>query len=206
VARIIGLVGLDRARKEDRLEHISALVGCEGPYQGTGKYLIRGLDVFMVWVEIHILGGIKNMRGSTSARGQLSLASLHTSSCSILRHKFVSSIKGLNHLKSDLYHKPSPLTMTTPISKENPKGETTAQEEITRCVCGFEDFQGPIPDHPTIAVRRLPRSHYAFIQCDGCQVWQHCACVGIAGLSGVDEYFCEYCRPELHLLFNSCTG
>jgi hypothetical protein len=33
-------------------------------------------------------------------------------------------------------------------------------EDITRCVCGFQDFQGPITDHPTIAVRKFTGSDY----------------------------------------------
>lgn len=38
------------------------------------------------------------------------------------------------------------------------------------------------------------------IQCDTCKVWQHGSCVGIMDERDCPEtYYCERCRPDLHL-------
>ncbi len=40
-----------------------------------------------------------------------------------------------------------------------------------------------------------------FIQCDGCKVWEHGGCVGIMDEAmSPEEYFCERCRPDLHMI------
>lgn len=48
-----------------------------------------------------------------------------------------------------------------------------------RCVCGNEEDDG------------------FTIQCDGCLVWQHAICVGIARTTVPDTFLCEECRPEV---------
>lgn len=38
------------------------------------------------------------------------------------------------------------------------------------------------------------------IQCDSCKCWQHCICMGLHTEADCpDVYFCEQCRPELHI-------
>jgi len=40
-----------------------------------------------------------------------------------------------------------------------------------------------------------------FVQCEMCNVWQHGQCMGIRNEDAVkaDHYFCEQCRPDLHV-------
>lgn len=67
-------------------------------------------------------------------------------------------------------------------------GEESVIEEVTRCVCGFQDVQ-----NEGLAERNL------YIQCDHCLVWQHGACVGFKDEKSIPEiYYCEICRPDLH--------
>ncbi|KAI9676037.1 MAG: hypothetical protein M1817_000780 [Caeruleum heppii] len=90
------------------------------------------------------------------------------------------------------------------------------EEEVTRCVCGQQDYPGPpnpiAAPNPTEAkddtdanataptATILPEdSGGLFIQCDICKVWQHGGCVGIMEESmSPDEYYCELCRKDLH--------
>ncbi|KAH9991781.1 hypothetical protein BJV77DRAFT_1005698 [Russula vinacea] len=66
-----------------------------------------------------------------------------------------------------------------------------AEEEeqgVTRCVCGNagddDESAGEF-----------------FVQCETCNVWQHGQCMGIRNEDAVkaDHYFCEKCRPDLHV-------
>jgi hypothetical protein len=50
---------------------------------------------------------------------------------------------------------------------------------VVRCPCGRQDSTG------------------FMIQCELCAVWQHGDCVGVAGGSDVEHYFCESCTPYL---------
>ncbi|KAK9460290.1 uncharacterized protein V1516DRAFT_625296 [Lipomyces oligophaga] len=69
--------------------------------------------------------------------------------------------------------------------------------EITRCVCGHEELQTDDPDVDS----------GLFIQCDKCQVWQHFYCVGLrSDDEAPEDYACEKCRPELHLIVVRPTG
>jgi PHD finger protein len=40
-----------------------------------------------------------------------------------------------------------------------------------------------------------------FVQCEMCNVWQHGQCMGIRNEDAVkaDHYYCEKCRPDLHV-------
>ncbi|KAI8061622.1 hypothetical protein BC940DRAFT_133023 [Gongronella butleri] len=42
------------------------------------------------------------------------------------------------------------------------------------------------------------------VQCDACEVWQHCKCVGLQEETDIpDQYYCELCRPSNHKLVKS---
>ncbi|KMQ43640.1 Zinc finger, FYVE/PHD-type [Trichophyton rubrum] len=93
------------------------------------------------------------------------------------------------------------------------------EEEITRCICGHQDYPG-LPAHRGGAAAassskagkdddgqgagsgadaQSDDAGSLFIQCDECKVWQHGGCVGIMEeASSPDEYFCERCRKDLH--------
>ncbi|KAF2728329.1 hypothetical protein EJ04DRAFT_477542 [Polyplosphaeria fusca] len=91
------------------------------------------------------------------------------------------------------------------------------EEEITRCVCGQQEYPGLPSD--VVKSRGAQSSSMAdseaqnddagglFIQCDICKVWQHGGCVGIMDeAASPDEYFCEECRKDLHKVTISSKG
>lgn len=92
---------------------------------------------------------------------------------------------------------------------EDADEEAVDDEEITRCICGHQEYPGPplseafanIPDAQSEDVGGL------FILCDGCSVWQHGGCVGIVEeAQSPEKYFCEQCRPKLHALSTDSRG
>jgi len=90
-----------------------------------------------------------------------------------------------------------------------------------RCVCGQTDYSGP-PFGPGLGkksaqrllhlptpynVETLRETSNLFIQCDTCQAWQHGGCVGIfSNAAAPDEYFCELCRSDRHMLSTNPNG
>ncbi|PWN50141.1 hypothetical protein IE53DRAFT_396115 [Violaceomyces palustris] len=59
----------------------------------------------------------------------------------------------------------------------------TGDEGVTRCVCGSMDENVGL-----------------MIQCETCKCWQHCVCMGMQVEEDCpDVYFCEQCKPELHI-------
>ncbi|PIA95013.1 putative histone deacetylase complex subunit cti6 [Cercospora beticola] len=87
--------------------------------------------------------------------------------------------------------------------------EAVDDEEITRCICGMQEYPGPplseafagIPDAQAEDAGEL------FILCDGCTVWQHGGCVGIVAENLTPEkYFCEQCRPKQHVIGTDSRG
>lgn len=101
--------------------------------------------------------------------------------------------------------------------------DNAEEEEVTRCVCGELEYPGmpvlPVDSlkrrnskpgvteakttHPSTAPSE-PAPEDAgglFIQCDTCKVWQHGGCVGVMDETmNPEEYFCEQCRPDLHVI------
>ncbi|KAI1541537.1 PHD-finger motif containing protein [Pyrenophora tritici-repentis] len=87
------------------------------------------------------------------------------------------------------------------------------EDEITRCVCGYQEYPGPPSDagKPGSALvdpdTQTDELGGLFIQCDVCKVWQHGGCVGIMDeAASPDEYFCEECRKDLHKVTTSPKG
>ena len=107
--------------------------------------------------------------------------------------------------------------------EEDPEDEEE-EEEVTRCLCGQQEFPGlppsrreglgrstrdeKAPNLPTGSSEFLPDDIGGmFIQCDSCKVWQHGGCVGIMDEAmSPDEYFCEQCRKDLHIIRNESNG
>ncbi|KAK6438055.1 Histone deacetylase complex subunit [Oleoguttula sp. CCFEE 5521] len=74
------------------------------------------------------------------------------------------------------------------------------EEEVTRCLCGQQEYPGP-PLSPAFTTEDTQSDDAGawFISCDGCHVWQHGGCVGLADESqSPEKYFCEECRPKSH--------
>ncbi|KAF2267702.1 hypothetical protein CC78DRAFT_530512 [Lojkania enalia] len=91
------------------------------------------------------------------------------------------------------------------------------EEEITRCVCGQQEYPGPPSDSgksrggqsSSLMDSDIQNDEAGglFIQCDICKVWQHGGCVGIMDeAASPDEYFCEECRKDLHKVMTSPKG
>jgi hypothetical protein len=91
--------------------------------------------------------------------------------------------------------------------------EIAEEDEVTRCVCGYQEYPGPPSDGPKSMSVFVDPDVQAdelgglFIQCDVCKVWQHGGCVGIMDeAASPDEYFCEECRKDLHKVTTSPKG
>lgn len=44
------------------------------------------------------------------------------------------------------------------------------------------------------------------VQCDKCEVWQHCECIGLIQEKLPDHYYCDQCQPENHQLIKTPNG
>ncbi|KAF9566732.1 hypothetical protein CPC08DRAFT_814611 [Agrocybe pediades] len=77
----------------------------------------------------------------------------------------------------------------TPTADVQPQEQAEEEEEqgITRCVCGSSEDD--------------PDAGEFMVQCETCKVWQHGLCMGYQSEDQVhdDDYYCEQCRPELHV-------
>ncbi len=96
-----------------------------------------------------------------------------------------------------------------PPKKSNGVEDDAAdEEEVTRCICGQQEYPGPpLSEAFDAAALESEDAGGLFISCDGCSVWQHGGCVGIVEESEVpDKYFCEECRPKLHTLHTDTRG
>lgn len=105
-------------------------------------------------------------------------------------------------------HKEESLSKEMEAAVDNDE-EAIDEEEITRCICGHQEYPGPplseafadIPDAQSEDAGGL------FILCDGCTVWQHGGCVGIVEESqSPDKYYCEECRPKQHAVHTDSRG
>ncbi|KAK5109867.1 hypothetical protein LTR62_006474 [Meristemomyces frigidus] len=138
-----------------------------------------------------------------------------TSKSSASSHTTSRDIRANGQLKSATPHSLSSEDVNEPprrSQRAQPTKEEAAQEddnvdeaggdeeEITRCICGHQEYPGPpLSDVFSGLEAQGDDVGGLFIQCDGCSVWQHGGCVGIAEESQCpDKYYCEECRPKLH--------
>lgn len=87
---------------------------------------------------------------------------------------------------------------------DDSENEPTEGADITRCICGHQDYPGPplSEDNKSRAEAVSDDAGGLFIQCDKCSVWQHGGCVGIMDEDKTPEdYFCELCEKRLHQVF-----
>ena len=101
---------------------------------------------------------------------------------------------------------------TAKVEEDDLDDEIAEENEVTRCVCGHQDYPGP-PDQRhskggNAAIdAQGEEAGGLFIQCDICKVWQHGGCVGIMDeATSPDDYFCEECKADLHDVSTSKTG
>ncbi|KAI8335714.1 hypothetical protein BC941DRAFT_429151 [Chlamydoabsidia padenii] len=66
---------------------------------------------------------------------------------------------------------------------------STDEGSTTRCLCGETHNDG------------------LMVQCDKCEVWQHCECMGLMTEHDIpDQYYCEECKPENHTAMKTHGG
>ncbi|TFK44738.1 hypothetical protein BDQ12DRAFT_695150 [Crucibulum laeve] len=103
------------------------------------------------------------------------------------------STNGKQKRKTKDKEKPTPLVdplpdiSTPPIDEPPPEAQEEEEQGITRCVCGSTEDD--------------PDAGEFMVQCETCKVWQHGLCMGYQSEDQVhdDDYYCEQCRPELHV-------
>ncbi|OJJ57036.1 hypothetical protein ASPSYDRAFT_59453 [Aspergillus sydowii CBS 593.65] len=116
-----------------------------------------------------------------------------------------------------------------PGDGEDDDVEEEDEEEVTRCLCGQQDYpglpasrrealgrngvRGGIKDENSLNFSANSSELMSddvgsmFIQCDSCKVWQHGGCVGIMDEAmSPDEYYCEECRKDLHRIRSEANG
>ena len=164
-----------------------------------------------------------------STRGAPPAAPASTTSSSLSSNRQDRNARGGNHQKSatprslsseDISEPPRRSQRSQAAHKDEDAGkadeaiddadeEAVDDEEITRCICGMQEYPGPplseafagIPDAQAEDAGEL------FILCDGCTVWQHGGCVGIVAENLTPEkYFCEQCRPKQHVIGTDSRG
>ncbi|KAI8981016.1 hypothetical protein BDB01DRAFT_179881 [Pilobolus umbonatus] len=91
-------------------------------------------------------------------------------------------------------HKRGRHTGTRRKQRQTRRSQSTSDESssdtssITRCVCGETYNVG------------------LMVQCDKCEVWQHCECMGLEEPDIPDHYYCEECKPENHSMNRQMNG
>ncbi|KAI9469132.1 MAG: hypothetical protein EXX96DRAFT_624036 [Benjaminiella poitrasii] len=66
--------------------------------------------------------------------------------------------------------------------------ESSDGSSITRCICGEAHNMG------------------LMVQCDKCEIWQHCECMGLIQNELPDHYYCDQCKPENHQIIKTSSG
>ncbi|ODQ63103.1 GCS-domain-containing protein [Nadsonia fulvescens var. elongata DSM 6958] len=104
---------------------------------------------------------------------------------------------------------------SSPSSPAAAGSSPVSSAEITRCICGHDELHFPdrrhfsayLPVNSPFLTNPDTIDSGLFIQCETCDVWQHGFCVGFYQESSVpDVYFCEKCRPDLHVVVVRPSG
>ncbi|KAL9557764.1 hypothetical protein MBANPS3_001234 [Mucor bainieri] len=87
--------------------------------------------------------------------------------------------------KSNTAKKSKPSRVATEDSSDERSSDAGS---VTRCICGQGHNVG------------------LMVQCDKCEVWQHCECIGLVQARLPDQYFCDQCQPENHQIVKTSSG
>jgi hypothetical protein len=103
-------------------------------------------------------------------------------------------------------HKPLPPPVDEEVflSEEDEDEDQSVQDEsVTRCTCGESRKSLLLYFHTDSIIDSfltLIDSVGLMVQCDECEVWQHCECMGLMEEQDIPEqYYCEQCRPSDHI-------
>ncbi|KAI8099737.1 uncharacterized protein BX664DRAFT_322010 [Halteromyces radiatus] len=89
----------------------------------------------------------------------------------------------------------------TSTANKTSEDESSDDNAVTRCPCGKEKLPYLYDNDMDDGDEGL------MVQCDQCEVWQHCKCVGLEEEKDIpDQYYCEQCRPENHKSVKSAHG
>jgi hypothetical protein len=140
--------------------------------------------------------GVSPRRSGRSTAAAAAAAANSSSSSSHHNPSPPSPRKRRNSVQSHNHSPPpqqQPLTSPPPDDEEDEdEDEDDGSAEITRCVCGSQEY--PFPDADVEDTGFM-------ICCERCNVWQHGPCVGVMSENEApDIYYCEECRPDLHEL------
>lgn len=94
------------------------------------------------------------------------------------------------------------------VGEDQDEGEPADAADITRCICGHQEYPGPPLTDETKSLDSISDDAGGlFIQCDRCSVWQHGGCVGIFDEEKTpDDYFCELCDKKAHQVMRDSRG
>ncbi|PHZ11711.1 uncharacterized protein RHIMIDRAFT_256000 [Rhizopus microsporus ATCC 52813] len=72
----------------------------------------------------------------------------------------------------------------------------------------YSDEDSSVSDGNSTTRCICKQSHSAglMVQCDKCEVWQHCSCMGLQAEKLPEQYYCELCRPDFHQLIKNPNG
>lgn len=74
------------------------------------------------------------------------------------------------------------------VAEDSSDERSSDAGSVTRCICGQGHNVG------------------LMVQCDKCEVWQHCECIGLVQARLPDQYFCDQCQPENHQIVKTSSG
>ncbi|KAI8083252.1 uncharacterized protein B0P05DRAFT_536701 [Gilbertella persicaria] len=74
------------------------------------------------------------------------------------------------------------------LTEDSSDQDSSDVGSVTRCICGESHNLG------------------LMVQCDQCEVWQHCECIGLLQDKLPDHYYCDQCQPENHQVVKTSNG
>ncbi|CEP11128.1 hypothetical protein [Parasitella parasitica] len=74
------------------------------------------------------------------------------------------------------------------VAEDSSDERSSDADSVTRCICGQGHNSG------------------LMVQCDKCEVWQHCECIGLNQDKLPDHYYCDQCQPENHHIVKTSSG
>lgn len=143
-------------------------------------------------------------RATSSVQGELALESCPLPPKSPFPHHILI----LSQPRSYIYNRAKPSLSTHSASTSSYQQSTpvcqimasTTDQDITRCVCGFQTNPGP----PVLGQFHDPDF---YVGCEKCKVWQHGGCLGMEETGFIPKhYFCEKCKPQYHRIQVTSTG
>lgn len=91
-------------------------------------------------------------------------------------------------------------------SQSSSEEESSEPDSVTRCTCGKSRMYIIEYNLSSFLLCVCADSVGLMVQCDECEVWQHCECMGLDEPDIPEQYFCELCKPENHFVTRLSSG